>query len=56
MAEAGVEIFTARRIIALADAEPEAFAVLGERIVATGLLPNCARASPTLKSPILATM
>ena len=38
MAESGVEIFTARRIIALADAEPEAFAVLGERIVATGAL------------------
>ena len=36
MEEARVEIFKARRVIALADAEPEAFAVLGERIVASG--------------------
>ena len=33
---AQIEIFKARRVIALAEAEPEAFAVLGERIVATG--------------------
>jgi predicted amidohydrolase YtcJ len=44
MADEGVEIFAARRIIALTDpsarsgqaVEPEAFAVLGERIVAAG--------------------
>src|SRR4051812_11772525 len=44
MADASVEIFRARRVISLADppaspgqtAEPDAFAVLGERIVGTG--------------------
>src|SRR5215212_2014066 len=36
MASEQVEIFTARRIISLAGDEPEAFAVLGERIVAVG--------------------
>ena len=36
MADERVEIFTARRVIALADAEPEGLALLGERIVAVG--------------------
>src|SRR5205823_5400488 len=31
-----VQIFRAKRIISLASSEPEAFAALGERIVATG--------------------
>ncbi|MCC7372012.1 MAG: amidohydrolase [Chloroflexi bacterium] len=33
-----MEIFRARRVIALTDAEPEAFVVAGERIVAVGVL------------------
>ena len=36
MADERVEIFRARRVISLTEAEPEAFAVMGERIVAAG--------------------
>jgi predicted amidohydrolase YtcJ len=46
MAGDGVEIFRARRVIALTDPEPEAFAVLGERIVATGSADELARRFP----------
>lgn len=38
MTEATVAIFRARRVIALAGGEPEAFAVLGEHVVGTGTL------------------
>jgi predicted amidohydrolase YtcJ len=48
MADQRVEIFKARRVIALAEAEPapEALAVLGERIVATGTADDLARHFP----------
>ena len=53
MADAGMEIFTAQRVIALAPstssgqaAEPEAFAVLGERIVATGAVADLRSSFP----------
>jgi predicted amidohydrolase YtcJ len=44
--EQAVRIFRARRIISLTSNEPEAFAVLGERIVATGQIENLAARFP----------
>jgi predicted amidohydrolase YtcJ len=44
--EPAVQIFRAQRIIALTSSEPEAFAVLGERIVATGTVQDLAARFP----------
>jgi predicted amidohydrolase YtcJ len=46
MADERGEIFKARRVIALTEAEPEAFAVLGERIVAVGSAADLTRRFP----------
>lgn len=46
MADAAIEIFKARRVVTLADAAPEAFAVLGEQIVAVGAATDLAARFP----------
>ncbi len=46
MNEAVVSIFHARRVITMTSQEPEAFAVLGERIVATGSVDSLAARFP----------